>query len=207
MSDSDVHGPVDFLLLEFPDGERTGKPAEALFDLVDRGIVRVYDLLVLRKAEDGAVSGVEITDLSAEDVGGFTAFAGARSGLLGDDDARQAAEAMKPGTVAALLMYENAQGKRLSLLVKRAARNRETSFRFSDDHGARVCPDVWALYRRAVARFGWGSIGKEGNGRRHRSRCQERQGADEERPFSHIQAGAAGRGPPGCPGSLARLRR
>lgn len=108
MSDLDVHGPIDFLLLEFPDGEPTGKPADALLDLVDRGIVRIYDLLVLRKAEDGTVSGMEITDLSADDVGGITVFAGARSGLLGDDDARQAAGAMKPGTVAALLMYENA---------------------------------------------------------------------------------------------------
>ncbi|HSK98296.1 MAG TPA: DUF6325 family protein, partial [Euzebyales bacterium] len=71
------------------------------------GIVRVYDLLVLRKTEDGAITGIEITDLSADDIGGFTAFAGARSGLLGDDDAREAAAAMKPGTVAALLVYEN----------------------------------------------------------------------------------------------------
>jgi anti-sigma factor RsiW len=38
----------------------------------------------------------------------------------------------------ALLMYENAQGKRLSLLVKREANNAETSFRFSEDAGARV---------------------------------------------------------------------
>jgi anti-sigma factor RsiW len=38
----------------------------------------------------------------------------------------------------ALLMYENAQGRRLSLLVKRAANNAETSFRFSEDQGARV---------------------------------------------------------------------
>jgi len=38
----------------------------------------------------------------------------------------------------ALLMYENAQGKRLSLLVKREANNAETSFRFSEDQGARV---------------------------------------------------------------------
>lgn len=38
----------------------------------------------------------------------------------------------------ALLMYENAQGKRLTLLVKREANNVETSFRFSEDQGARV---------------------------------------------------------------------
>ena len=106
-ADVDVHGPIDFLLLEFPDGQRTGTPADALLDLVEAGIVRVYDLLVLRKTEDGAITGIEITDLSADDIGGFTAFAGARSGLLGDDDAREAAAAMKPGTVAALLVYEN----------------------------------------------------------------------------------------------------
>ena len=77
-------------------------------DLVDIGVIRVYDLLVIRKDEDGTVSGVELNDLTADQVGGFSAFAGARSGLLGDDDARRAADAMKPGTVAALLVYENA---------------------------------------------------------------------------------------------------
>ena len=107
MSKVQVHGPIDFLLMEFPGDRLTGAAAGALLDLVDRGIVRVYDLMVVRKAEDGTVSGIEINDLSADKVGGFTAFAGARSGLLGDDDARQAAHAMKPGTVAALLVYEN----------------------------------------------------------------------------------------------------
>lgn len=107
MSEMDVHGPIDFVLIEFPGDRLTGAAADALLDLVERGIVRVYDLLVIRKAEDGSFSGIAIDDLSADEVGGFTAFAGARSGLLGDDDARQAADAMKPGTVAALVVYEN----------------------------------------------------------------------------------------------------
>lgn len=108
MPDSEVHGPIDFVLLEFPADRVTGAAAQAVMDLVDRGVVRVYDLLVVRKDEDGTVSGVELSDLTSDQVGGFSAFAGARSGLLGDDDARQAAEVMKPGTIAALLVYENA---------------------------------------------------------------------------------------------------
>lgn len=107
MSDSVTHGPIDFVLIEFAGDRLTGGAADALMDLVDRGIVRIYDLLVIRKDSDGSISGIDISDLSADHVGGFTAFAGARCGLLGDDDLRQAADAMQPGTVAALIVYEN----------------------------------------------------------------------------------------------------
>ncbi len=104
----DAHGPIDFLLLEFTADRMDGKAATALLDLVEQGIVRIYDLLVIRKDADGTFSGVDITDLGSDALGGFTAFAGARSGLLGDDDVAEAGEVMKPGTVAALIVYENA---------------------------------------------------------------------------------------------------
>ena len=103
----DVHGPIDFLLLEFSADKMDGAAAAALFDLVERGIVRIYDLLVIAKDPDGTFSGVDITNLSSDALGGFVAFAGARSGLLGDDDLAEAGEAMAPGTVAALIVYEN----------------------------------------------------------------------------------------------------
>lgn len=108
MTDVDVHGPIDFVLIEFSGDRFTGRAADALLDLVEQGIVRVYDLLVVRKDGDGTFSGVEITDLSSEEIGGFSAFSGARSGLLDDDDVAAAADAMEPGTVAALIVYENA---------------------------------------------------------------------------------------------------
>ena len=102
-----VYGPVDFILLEFPGDRPTGPAASALLDLVDAGIVRIYDLVVVRKESDGSFSGLDLSDLDAEHLGGFSAFAGARSGLLGDDDLQQAAEAIRPGTTAALIVYEN----------------------------------------------------------------------------------------------------
>jgi len=108
-TDHDVAGPVDFILLEFENGDHMdGSAAAALLDLVDRGVVTVLDLLVIRKDADGSFSGIEIEDLSADQIGGITAFAGARSGLLGDDDLADAANALAPGTVGALIVYENA---------------------------------------------------------------------------------------------------
>ncbi|MEK8228676.1 DUF6325 family protein [Oerskovia sp. M15] len=75
-------GPIDYLVVEFPSGAMTGEAFPLLVDLVDRGIVRVLDLLVLRKEEDGTVSGVALDDL-ADGSTGLEVFAGVESGLLG----------------------------------------------------------------------------------------------------------------------------
>jgi len=104
--ETDAHGPVDFLLLEFPLGGLTGEASAALMDLVERGVVRLYDLTVIAKHSSGAVETLELTD-PASGVGGFSYFAGARSGLISDSDMQDAAAAMRPGTVAALVIYEN----------------------------------------------------------------------------------------------------
>jgi len=108
MSDQDVHGPIDFLIIEFEGDKLHGATAQALLDVVESGVVRLWDLLVVRKETDGSFSGVDLTDVGADEIGGFTAFTGARSGLLGDDDLADAANALEPGTVAVVLVYENA---------------------------------------------------------------------------------------------------
>ena len=104
MSDTDAHGPIDFVLLEFPGDRPLDETAGALMDLVDRGVVAIYDLVAIRKEADGSFSGMALDELGSS----FAAFTGARSGLLGDDDLKEAADAMAPGTVAALIVFENA---------------------------------------------------------------------------------------------------
>jgi Family of unknown function (DUF6325) len=104
---AEVHGPIDFLLLEAHADKMTGEAAAALLDLVEQGIVRIYDLLAIRKEADGTFSGVDLVDLGTDHLGGFAAFAGARSGLLQDDDVKEAADAIEAGTVAVLIVYEN----------------------------------------------------------------------------------------------------
>jgi Family of unknown function (DUF6325) len=101
------HGPVDFVLIEF-EGERlTGAAAQALLDLVDRGIVNVYDVMVIGRDEAGTVHRLDLSADESAELGEFTKLAWARSGLLTEDDAQEAAKAMQPGTLAVLIVYEN----------------------------------------------------------------------------------------------------
>jgi len=107
MTLSDVHGPVDFVLLEFKGDRLTGRAAQEVLNLVERGIIRVYDVVVLGKESDGSVYGVDVAEAAADRLGGFSDLAGARSGLLSEDDVRETAEVLEPGTLAALIVYEN----------------------------------------------------------------------------------------------------
>ena len=103
----DVYGPIDFVLLEFEADNLRGEAAEAMLDLVERGIVRIYDLLIIKKDADGTFSGLAVDALADDEKGAFAVFEGANSGMLGDEDIAEAAGAMEPGTVAALIVFEN----------------------------------------------------------------------------------------------------
>jgi hypothetical protein len=102
----DEMGPIDYLLVEWPGRQPTGEAAPHLIDLVDRGLIRILDLVFLQKDEDGSLARLEISDLGDE-VEAFADFKGASSGLLSDEDADEAGSALEPGTSAALLVYEN----------------------------------------------------------------------------------------------------
>ena len=106
MTTGDVHGPIDFILIEFSADRLTGRAAEALLELVDKGIVALYDVLVVGKADDGSVYSLDLAD-DVDQVGGYADLAGARSGLLTDEEMHEAAATMQPGTLAVLIVYEN----------------------------------------------------------------------------------------------------
>jgi hypothetical protein len=97
---------VDYLLLEFHEDRLTGGAAAAVLDLVDRGTIAVYDILVVGKDQEGAAYALDLAEAEAQ-VGDFAGLAGARSGLLDDGDLADAASAMEPGTLAVLIVYEN----------------------------------------------------------------------------------------------------
>jgi hypothetical protein len=77
---TEVSGPIDFLILEVPAAAAVAASAQALGELLDRDVLRLYDLMAIHRADDGSCREVELAD------GPFAAFAGARSGLLGGDD-------------------------------------------------------------------------------------------------------------------------
>jgi hypothetical protein len=115
----DEMGPVDYLLIEWPGRQPEGELAPYVIDLVERGLIRVLDLAVIVKSEDGSVTRLEIADVGGE-VEEFAAFEGASSGLLSDDDTNEAATALEPGTSAALLVYENRWAAPFAAAVRRS---------------------------------------------------------------------------------------
>ncbi|HXS46413.1 MAG TPA: DUF6325 family protein [Solirubrobacterales bacterium] len=112
-------GPIDYLLVEWPGRQPTGEVAPHLLDLVDRGLIRILDLVFLSKGEDGSIARLEIADLGDE-VAEFAAFEGASSGLLSEDDADEAGSALEPGTAAALLVFENRWAAPFASAVRRS---------------------------------------------------------------------------------------
>ena len=118
--DLDELGPIDIVVIGFPaDAPMTGEAAPLLVDLVDRGIIRVFDVLFVTKGEDGAVAGFTIDGIDQERIGDFTVFEGASTGLLGDEDAQGAAEAMEPGESAVVIMFENRWAGPFAAAVRR----------------------------------------------------------------------------------------
>ena len=110
MTDKNIDelGPVDYIVVEFPAGAShfTGEMASELAALVDAGTIRVLDVLVLQKDDDGNVEALEIEDLDELDE--FRAIETELAEILAADDVEHLAAAMEPGTVAGVLIWENA---------------------------------------------------------------------------------------------------
>ncbi len=117
--DIEEMGPVDYLVVEFPGSKMTGEGLPLLVDLVDRGIIRILDLLFVKKEEDGSVSGLAVADFDADGELDLAVFEGASSGLLGEDDLAEAGGVLEPGSSAAVLVYENVWAAPLAVAVRR----------------------------------------------------------------------------------------
>jgi hypothetical protein len=103
----DELGPVDWIVVEFPGSKFNGEIAPALRDLVQRRLIRVLDLLVLKKEEDGSLEAFELSDLDPSEVGELRSYESELAMLLSEDDVTAVAAAVEPGTSAAVLVWEN----------------------------------------------------------------------------------------------------
>jgi hypothetical protein len=121
-SELDVLGPVDYLVVEFPAAKAnfSGEMATQLGSLVDRELIRVLDLLVLRKDLDGSVEAAELQELDAVDVGDLLALEADLAMLLAEEDVEAIGAALEPGSVAAVLVYENSWAGPFASSVRRS---------------------------------------------------------------------------------------
>lgn len=121
MSSDDIElGPVDIVVIGFPPGApKTGSSIPMFVDLVDRGIIRVLDVLMVQKDAEGTVAALDIKDLGDEVSTDLIVFDGARSGMLGDEDADVAGEGLEPGEAAVMICFENTWAAPFATEVRR----------------------------------------------------------------------------------------
>lgn len=109
-TDADVVCPVEYLVVEFPSGPSGQVNAagfDTLLDLVARDVIRVLDLEFVTKSRDGIVTLVDLSAAVSGASGDLSAFLGASSLLLDQDDLARAGALLEPGSLAGILVYEN----------------------------------------------------------------------------------------------------
>jgi uncharacterized membrane protein len=106
-NDLDELGPVDWIVVEFPGSRFNGQIAPALRDLVERDLIRVLDLVVLKKDSDGSLEAFELSDLDEGEIGELQSYEAQLAMLLSEDDVNAIAAAIEPGSSAAVLVWEN----------------------------------------------------------------------------------------------------
>lgn len=116
----DELGPVDYLVVEFPPGvsQFSGEMAEELSALVDAGVVRMLDLLILHKDADGTIEAVEMDELPMVDE--LRQAETQLADLLAAEDVANLAVAMEPGTTAGVLVWENTWAAPFASAARRA---------------------------------------------------------------------------------------
>ena len=116
----DELGPVDYLVVEFPAGHQnfTGEAAEELLRLHDSGMIRVMDLVLIGRGTDGTVMAQELGDL--EDLGELGRIEAELAETLAEADVLKFGEVMEPGSMGAVLVYENLWAAKFGSAVRHA---------------------------------------------------------------------------------------
>ena len=115
----DELGPVDWIVVEFPGSRFKGEIAPILDDLVERGTVRVLDLLLIRKDEVGELEFFELSDLDESEIGSLRAYETELATLLSEDDVNAVADAQKLEHAAVALVNRDLIGQAKGILMER----------------------------------------------------------------------------------------
>jgi len=111
-------GPIQYIVVKFEGNNFRGEIAEALAKVHDSGIIRVIDLLFLKKDADGVISIIELDDL--EDASGFDLLVNDVMSLISESDMIELAEDLEPNSAEAVLVFEHVWAAEFAAAVRSA---------------------------------------------------------------------------------------
>ena len=104
-------GPIEIIVIGFPENRFTGEIVPALTDLVGAGFVRIVDLVFVTKDDDGEVAAVELNELDESVSGAYLTLVDELDSLIGEEDIEDFGEQLEPGSSIALLVVEHVWAK------------------------------------------------------------------------------------------------
>jgi hypothetical protein len=113
-------GPLEYLVVGFEGNRFHGQILSELRAAREKGIIRIVDLIALKKDEQGNLSVLELSDLSGEEAEQFAPLAGDIMGLLAPEDIEQVAADIPNNSAAGLLLFEHTWAIGLRDAVKNA---------------------------------------------------------------------------------------
>ena len=118
----DELGPVDYLVVRFPEGKArfSGEMASELKALIENQTIRVLDLVILTKGDDGSIEAAELRDVDDSDVGELRELERDLAILLAEEDVEQIGEMLEPASAAAVLVWENSWAAPLASAIRRS---------------------------------------------------------------------------------------
>jgi Family of unknown function (DUF6325) len=118
----DELGPVDYLVVGFPAGKAdfSGAMASELKALIDSNTIRVLDLVMITKGDDGSVEASELRDADDSEIGELRALERDLAILLGEEDVEEIGESLEPGSAAAVLVWENTWAAPFGSAIRRS---------------------------------------------------------------------------------------
>ncbi len=139
-------GAVELLVIGFPQNRFTGEITPALIDLVDKGTIRIIDLIFVSKDKDGSIAGIELSSVDDTTRRAFEPLLTDPEPLLHDDDLADVGEALAPGSSAAMVLFEHTWANELRSALIEAGGELIDSLR--------IAPEAIEATRAALAEGG-----------------------------------------------------
>ena len=111
---------LEYLVVGFEGNRFTGQILSELRAAKEKGIIRVIDLFVIKKDEQGNVTALALSDLSTEEAMELGPLAGDLIGLFAQEDIDQVAAGIPNNSAAGLLLFEHTWAIGLKEAIKHA---------------------------------------------------------------------------------------
>ena len=111
-------GPIEMLMIRFPGDQISADLVPAMSELVNGGLVRIVDLLFIRKDAEGSVTVFELGDLAPELAGQYAPLLQDVTELMNEEDAHELAASLDNGSSAGIMLFENIWATRFAQAVR-----------------------------------------------------------------------------------------